>query len=245
MTSVTLGDRGVSMRRDKKNREQGSRQHGLIFTQLPRSHGNNHPFQMPPNVTVSKQVLQEGGWAYVFRHKTLGELGRILVQDRSPGQCQISCEVAGDPDDPMTEVRAGIFKPLGMKLSDLLEAQVGSVPESERLTPPPASPPGLGVGVEGQLRQCERCGASVAMLVFAPSATDPARFEDYARPMYPEFMRLNVPTWIIGPALGGGPLIDQPADILQVWPKRSVIERLRPDEFNARVNLLTKTHCTN
>ncbi len=62
-------------------------------------------------------------------------------------------------------------------------------------------------------RHCERCGRMVAMLIFAPQATDPGGFEDYARKMYPEYTRLDLPTWIIGPALGDGPLIDRPADI--------------------------------
>jgi hypothetical protein len=41
-----------------------------------------------------------------------------------------------------------------------------------------------------------------------------------------------LPTWIIGPALGGGPLMDCPADILKVWPEREPMRRLRPAEFN-------------
>ena len=49
----------------------------------------------------------------------------------------------------------------------------------------------------------------VAMLIFAPGATDVGGFEDHARKMYPEYARLNLPTWIIGPALGGGPMIDR------------------------------------
>ena len=184
-----------------------------------------------------------GGLAYVFRDKAIGELGRILVQDRGPGQCQISCEVVGDPSDPMTVVRAGIFKPLGKKLSDLLEMQIGSVPDSEQRGSAPASPPDTGEGIEGKLMQCERCGASAAMLIFAPGATEPARFEDYARLMYPEYTRLNLPTWIVGPSLGGGPLEDRPADILQVWPVRGSMERLRPNEFNARIDRLVASHC--
>jgi hypothetical protein len=57
----------------------------------------------------------------------------------------------------------------------------------------------------------------VAMLIFAPQATDAGGFEDYARKMYPEFTRLNLPTWIIGPAWGAGPLMDRLAEILQIW----------------------------
>ncbi|WP_395139390.1 hypothetical protein, partial [Armatimonas sp.] len=59
----------------------------------------------------------------------------------------------------------------------------------------------------------------------------------------PEYTRLNLPTWIIGPALGVGPREDRPADILQVWPVRGDMERLRPDEFNARMDKLASTHC--
>jgi Inward rectifier potassium channel C-terminal domain len=46
--------------------------------------------------------------------------------------------------------------------------------------------------------------------------------------MYPQYNRLSVPTWIIGPALGEGPLIDRPADMLKVWPRREPIQRLPP-----------------
>lgn len=35
--------------------------------------------------------------------------------------------------------------------------------------------------IESKHMQCERCDAMVAMLNFAPDATDPGRFEDYAR----------------------------------------------------------------
>jgi hypothetical protein len=66
------------------------------------------------------------------------------------------------------------------------------------------------------------------MLILAPEATDPGRFEDHARKMYPEYTRLDVPTWIIGPALGDGPHEDRPADILKVLPSRARVERLRP-----------------
>ena len=90
---------------------------------------------------------------------------------------------------------------------------------------------------------CERCGAVVAMLIFAPVATDPGRFEDYARKMYPQYSRLNVPTWIIGPALGAGPPIERPAGVVKVWPTREPIERLRPAQLNARIDQLATGHC--
>ena len=81
------------------------------------------------------------------------------------------------------------------------------------------------------------------MLTFAPAATDPGRFEDYARKMYPEYKRLDVPTWIIGPDLGAGSLIERPADVLKVWPAREPIERLRPAQHDARLDQLAAGHC--
>ncbi len=55
--------------------------------------------------------------------------------------------------------------------------------------------------------------------------------------------RLDLPTWIIGPALGDGPLIDRPADILKIWPARAPIERQRPAEFNSMLDRLVTGHC--
>ena len=61
--------------------------------------------------------------------------------------------------------------------------------------------------------------------------------------MYPEYTRLDVPTWIIGPALGGGPLMDHPAETLKIWPTRASVERLRPAEFNPVIERLATEHC--
>jgi hypothetical protein len=198
-------------------------------------------FQLPPEVSFAKERLADG-WAYVFRHRTLGELGRILVQDNRDGHSRISCELVGDPSDPMTAKRAEVFKPLGLEIAHRLESRTGTVPEPEASPPPPQPTPTREL-VESQVIPCDRCGSVVAMLIFAPEATDPGRFEDYARKMYPEYTRLDVPTWIIGPALGNGPPQNRPADILKVWPSRVPAERLRPAEFNPIIERLATEHC--
>jgi hypothetical protein len=61
--------------------------------------------------------------------------------------------------------------------------------------------------------------------------------------MYSEYARLNVQTWIIGPALGGGPLMERPADMLKVWPVREPLYRQPPAPFNAMLDRLTSEHC--
>ncbi len=198
-------------------------------------------FRLPPDVSFDKRRLGDG-WAYVFRHRTLGELGRVVLEDRQDGRCQVICEVAGDPGDPMTARRAEVFKPLGLELSARIEAATGPVPASGPAAPPPRRPEPREV-IESKHMQCPVCDAMVAMLIFAPDATDVGRFEDYARKMYPNYARLDLPTWIIGPALGEGPPMDRPADILKVWPEREPMRRLRPAEFNPILDRLAAGHC--
>jgi hypothetical protein len=45
-------------------------------------------FRLPPDVSFEKQRLP-GARAYVFRHRVLGELGRILLQELDDGRCHI------------------------------------------------------------------------------------------------------------------------------------------------------------
>ena len=169
-------------------------------------------------------------------------LGRILLQELDDGRCH-SCEVVGDPSDPMTTQRTAIFKPLGLELTRQMEAAFGATPEEAGPVDPPARPLEAKKVIESKIIPCERCGSVVAMLIFAPKATDPGRFEDYARNMYPQYNRLKVPTWIIGPALGEGPLIDRPADVLKVWPAREPIQRLAPAQFNPLLDQVVTRHC--
>ena len=63
-------------------------------------------FRLPPDMSYAKE-LTPGGVAYAFRHGELGLLGRIVVRDIPGGQCLVSLEVAGDPEDPMTDRRLG------------------------------------------------------------------------------------------------------------------------------------------
>jgi len=199
-------------------------------------------FRLPTDVTATKEQLA-AGLAYVLRHRTLGLLGRLVLQDREDGRCQVSCEVAGDPEDPMTAQRFAVLQPLTTALIQRLEAQPGP-PVTAPHRPPPPRPAGPdGEWVESKLVQCERCTAGVALLIFAVQATDQGGLEDYARKRYRQVVRLNLPTYVIGPALGEGPLLERPADILKIWPEREPIQRLRPDEFNPIIAALARSHC--
>jgi len=118
-------------------------------------------FRLPPDVSFEKQRLSNA-WAYVFRHRLLGEVGRILLQEFGDGRCHISCEVVGDPSDPMTTQRAAIFKPLGLQLTRQTEAVMGRT--CEKVGPfdlPPRPRETKGV-IESKLIPCERCGTVVS-----------------------------------------------------------------------------------
>ena len=192
--------------------------------------------RLPREITFEKRSLSGGGWSYDFRHRTLGALGRILLQDLPGRGAHVSYEVAGDPADPKTAQRRAVFEPLGLEIARQMEQATGPC-----LDPRPVAPRGAHASCRGKLMQCRTCDGFVAMLVFAPGATDAGRFEDYARLMYPEYSRHNLPTWIIGPALGPG--AEDPADILQVWPTRKPIQRLTPSQFNPRIRRLAARHC--
>lgn len=196
-------------------------------------------FSLPPGVSFQKQQLADC-WAYVFRHQTLGELGRIVLKGLPNGHCHVSSEAAGDPDDPMTQQRKDIFAPLSEQITGVLENTLG--PGDLGGHTAPVSPKPLQEIVQCEYTPCERCGETAALLIFANDATDPGRFEDYARKMYHEYKRLDVPTWIIGPPLGVAGF-QTPSNILQVWPTREPIRRSTPKEFNADLDALLERHC--
>ena len=73
-------------------------------------------FRLPPEITFQKEHGPEG-WVYSFRHEKLGHLGRILLQGRPDGRTQVVSEIAGDPDDPMTEKRKTVFGPVALEIA--------------------------------------------------------------------------------------------------------------------------------
>jgi hypothetical protein len=53
------------------------------------------PMKMPTGVSFRKE--QEGStFYYVFTHKELGKLGRIVIKQQSPGQTEIKCEIVNN-----------------------------------------------------------------------------------------------------------------------------------------------------
>ena len=136
----------------------------------------NHGF-LPPEVSFEARPVP-AGWAYMFRHRDLGEIGRLLVQE-AKGKAEathFSLEVVGDLEDPMTEKRKAIFEPLGIELMKRFNAALGPRPAPGPVVVPPR-PPSEKMAIATKLMPCARCDATVAMLVFAEDATTPGRLE--------------------------------------------------------------------
>ena len=199
-------------------------------------------FKLPSDISFYKEQL-DNGISFIFRHAELGELGRLLLQERSDGQTQVIYEVVGDQSDPMTAKRAAIFEPIGKELSNQLEQAVGksSAPASSTDAHVPKPPPKSIEKVASKMIPCPRCNRPAALLIFADNAKDQGGLEDYARLMYPKVVELNVHTWVIAPPEGQG--WDAVAQVLKIWPEREPVCRLTPDEFNLRLDRTIAKHC--
>ncbi|MEM9803853.1 MAG: hypothetical protein AAF959_01120 [Cyanobacteria bacterium P01_D01_bin.56] len=195
-------------------------------------------FLLPPDVTFDRQS-SNGGIVYTFRHQTMGALGRITLRDTPHGQCRITSEVVGDQSDPMTAKRAQIFKPLSDQLTTALDAALGG---KGIIVPPMPTAAGPAERIASTLIPCERCGAGVALLVFADRAHNEGDMEDYARKMYPRYKELNLPTWVVGPPLGV-PSDNTQAMTSKVWPEREPLQRLSPNQVNKQLDILLDAHC--
>lgn len=204
-------------------------------------------FNLPKEVSFSKEQ-RPYGWVYIFRHTQLGRLGRIVMQGRMDERSQVSCEIAGDPNDPMTEKRAAIFKPLGKKIADEMHqiTSRGITGTANINIPPPTTPPEPRKGIARKLMQCEKCDAGIGLIILASEAEHEGELEDYARLMYPEIIRFKVPVWIVGALTlsAGVDELNEPRCIIKkVYPKREAIFYASPEEFNAITDELREGHC--
>lgn len=91
--------------------------------------------------------------------------------------------------------RREILEPLSHEIVRVLESVGGPSSTPTPLSARTAVPAGT-IPVEEV--HCERCGAVVALLVFAEGATDRGQFEDVARMMYPHYAASTAQTYITG-----------------------------------------------
>lgn len=199
---------------------------------------------LPPGISFEKCDLPQGGWAFVFRSREFGELGRLLVQEVEGDLTHLSLEVVGDPADPATARRQELFEPLGRELMERMGRAAGPGPSPSRVAVPPPQPSTQKAVIASKLVACVRCGTPVAMLIFADQAANSGQLEDYARLMYAQYVQRNLPTWLIGPPSDLRSFEDSFSDVLQVWPRRSTtVQRLRSAQFSQLLEPLVTSHC--
>ena len=174
---------------------------------------------------------------FTFRHKDLGDIGRIRLQG-SDTNTVINLDVIGDPDDPLTARRREIFEPLGMDIANQMKSVFGAGEENAGPSPIPRQEKTM---VKNMILKCEACDGYVGLLIFADNAWSPDRLEDYARMTYKEYSQMDLPTWIVGSALDNTK--DAPAYYLKVWPKREPVRRYTLAEFDPIIRRLQTSHC--
>ena len=195
--------------------------------------------KLPPNVSFHRDPLPDG-IAYVFRHGELGELGRLCVTGTASGETCVVTEIAGDEREAMFAKRREVLEPLSHEIVAALEFVGGP---SSTPAPPLSARPAVPAGaIPVEEVRCHRCGALVALLVFAEGASDSSRFEDVARLMYPHYAATTAQTYIIGPEQGRTPANFRAA-IMKVWPQRETIETRTPEQFRGRIDQLLAGHC--
>ena len=160
----------------------------LAFDRIVDQVRRSSPSLFPPEITCEKFILDDGSTLHVYHHRALGELGRILLEYEG-GRTRTSCQVAGDASDPGHAERDALFSPL---VEEIARASGNRCIQSKRIP-------------------CERCGSTAAMLIFAPDATGPGCFDDYARLMYSEYSHSNSPCLDHRPHAGGRPRTGSPS----------------------------------
>jgi hypothetical protein len=196
-------------------------------------------FQLPKNISMNREWLK-GSMVYIFRDKKLGEIGRIVVQGLENGETNLACEVTGDKNDPMTQKRLKIFEPVSEGIINMMTSIVG---EGEYQGEIPKTPRNHEETVATKLMDCNNCGENVALLIFTEEDGSQGAFEDLARKTHHLYTKLDVPTWIIGPAIGELKEDRTDTPIMKVWPIRKKIKITTAVKFNKKLDKLIENHC--
>ena len=199
----------------------------------------NKSFKLPPDVICQKEAIKNNGTSYTFRHKEWGEVGRIDVIPQG-NQSKINAfVVANDPGDPLAEMRTALFRTIALDFNTELEKAHG---KGTSIKPPVDDLNRNQKIIESKLMVCETCDAPVALLIFAPGAYTAGELEDYARMMYANTRKTNLPTWIIGAEDEVNPEKEGIALILKTWPDRQPAKKISSLIFEPMLDKLQSKH---
>ena len=201
----------------------------------------NNPIVLPKDVEMHKDLTLDGNVAYVFRHRQLGELGRMIIIPQAIQTRWDSC-VVGDSDDPMTNKRKAIIEPLFNALNQRADELFGSSPTQSSSYQQQYREQSL---VKSIVMPCEKCGAVTAMLIISGGDTED-ELEDYARIMFSKVKELDVPTWVLGyekEVTGVNGKKCGEALVMRIWPEREAARVMLSTELDPILDELMGTHC--
>ena len=204
---------------------------------------NNTKCTFSKEISSEKIIMANGKFAYVFRHVELGELGRLIIIPTPAGQSQLCFEVVGDEDDPMTEKRKKLLKPIVDEVSQKMDSICGpSEPEKKieyKSTPPRNM-------VKSEMFSCKKCGDPAGLFIYADDAVTADKLEDYARLMFSKVKAFNVPAWVVGrekEIVINGEFAGESL-VLKIWPKREKAKVVNSIDLNSVIDKLMNSHCS-
>ena len=200
-------------------------------------------FSLPPGISCTQKILDNNKYSYIFRHNSLGEIGRLIVLPHFSGSEWIY-EVVGDPDDPMTNKRKEMFDPIARSIIKKSKEMFG---ESVTNLKTSSITPKETAIIKAEIMPCNICATTVAAMVIAEDAYTVDQLEDHARMAFAKIKNLNVPTWIVGTKqkiLINDNMVEE-ALVLKIWPQREAARIIYPVELHHIFSKLMKNHCVN
>ena len=199
-------------------------------------------FQLPPEITQSKVITQEGNVAYVFDHDLLGELGRLVIVGIN-GQTRVDTVLSTKGSNLEQKRRADIFLPLAKKLNAIFNNALGLKKPPEKIIPHP----GLNSGViQSQVFPCNTCGSPSMTMVHAIDANTTNALKQYYLVMKDKIMQMGVPTWIVGQEhevqIDGESAGN--ALCMKVYPNIEKAKHIDSNAFNAIIDQHMDGHCS-
>jgi hypothetical protein len=197
-------------------------------------------FSLPSEISSRKEILDEGVYAFVFRHNELGDLGRILVFPHPNGESQFNSEVLGDKDDPMIHKRREIFEPIA---NDIIERISSQMSEGTGQTVP--NPYNQRQMIPSTVFPCDKCGQIVGMMVVDQEAFTKADLETLATLMYTTAREQNIPTWVVGHekeiTLNGEKMSE--SLMMKIYPQKEEPKIMTSKDFDIMIDILINNHC--
>ncbi|MCF6768571.1 hypothetical protein L3V86_09380 [Thiotrichales bacterium 19S11-10] len=212
-----------------------------VLYQKAKAVAKKQGFQLPPEVSTTKIISQNGYQAYRFAHFQLGEIGQLEIVPHN-GQTKLNTIIPTSGSDYDIRQRKELFLPIAEQMSNLMNMTLGVTEPSEKIEVTPSLESGI---IQSEMFPCESCGKPTMVAIYAPDADDEASLLNYYDAMKEKINDLKVPTWIVGKEhdieLDGLPAGN--ALCLTAYPKLEKAVHINSVDFGFLIDKHTKDHC--